>query len=45
MPGYQSTTDDMNEKLFYNTVQCQAFSTDGNYLAAGNIYGDVAIYE
>ncbi|XP_012251339.2 THO complex subunit 6 homolog [Athalia rosae] len=35
----------MNEKLFYNTVQCQTFSPDGQYLAAGNIYGAVSIYE
>lgn len=32
-------------KLVYNTVLCQAFSPDGNYLTAGNIYGDVSVYE
>ncbi|XP_046750767.1 THO complex subunit 6 [Diprion similis] len=35
----------MKEKSFYNTVQCQSFSSDGNYLLAGNIYGDVSVYE
>ncbi|XP_014602976.1 PREDICTED: THO complex subunit 6 homolog [Polistes canadensis] len=34
-----------NQKLFYNTVLSQTFSSDGNYLAAGNIYGDVSIFD
>ncbi|XP_012272763.1 THO complex subunit 6 homolog [Orussus abietinus] len=35
----------VNEKLFYNTVLCQTFSPDGNFLVAGNIYGDVSVFE
>ena len=38
-----STT--INHKLFYNTVLSQTFSPDGNYLLAGNIYGDVSVFE
>lgn len=34
-----------NKKLLYNTVLSQTFSPDGNYLLAGNIYGDVSIFE
>ncbi|XP_012214822.1 THO complex subunit 6 homolog [Linepithema humile] len=36
------TTD---KKLFYNTILSQTFSPDGNYLLAGNIYGDVSIFD
>ncbi|KAK0174782.1 hypothetical protein PV327_010512 [Microctonus hyperodae] len=32
-------------KLFYNTVLCQTFSPDGKHLVAGNIYGDIAVYD
>ncbi|XP_053987438.1 THO complex subunit 6 homolog [Hylaeus anthracinus] len=38
-------SDTFNQKLFYNTVLSQTFSPDGNYLVAGNIYGDVSIFE
>lgn len=34
-----------DKKLIYNTVLSQAFSPDGNYLLAGNIYGDVSVFE
>ncbi|XP_043282650.1 THO complex subunit 6 [Venturia canescens] len=36
--------ENLNEKLYYNTVLCQTFSPNGNFLLAGNIYGDVSIY-
>lgn len=32
-------------KIFYNTVLCQTFSPKGKHLVAGNIYGDIAVYE
>ncbi|XP_066596839.1 THO complex subunit 6 homolog [Prorops nasuta] len=32
-------------KLFYNTVLSQTFSNDGKYLLAGNIYGDISVYD
>jgi THO complex subunit 6 len=38
-------TKNLNAKWFYNTVLCQTFSPDGRYLLAGNIYGDISIYE
>ena len=38
-------TENLNSKLHYNTVLCQTFSPDGKYLLAGNIYGDVSVYE
>ncbi|CAB0039864.1 unnamed protein product [Trichogramma brassicae] len=31
--------------LHYNVVLCQAFSPDGNYLVAGNIYGDISVFD
>lgn len=34
----------MVDRLVYNTVLSQAFSPCGNYLAASNIYGDIAVY-
>ncbi|XP_043469527.1 THO complex subunit 6 [Leptopilina heterotoma] len=37
--------ENLNQKLFYNTVLCQTFSPDKQFLCAGNIYGDVSIYE
>ncbi|KAJ8676208.1 hypothetical protein QAD02_011994 [Eretmocerus hayati] len=37
-------SDNANSKLFYNTVLCQTFSADGQYLIAGNIYGDISVY-
>lgn len=37
--------DAFDHKLFYNTVLSQTFSADGNYLLAGNIYGDVSVYD
>ena len=38
-------SETFNQKLFYNTVLSQTFSPDGNYLVAGNIYGDVSVFE
>lgn len=35
----------MVEKWIYNTVLCQTFSSCGNYMCAGNTYGDVAVYD
>lgn len=35
----------MVDKLLYNTVLSQTFSPCGNYLLAGNTYGDVAVYD
>lgn len=37
--------DPTDKKLLYNTVLSQTFSPDGNYLLAGNIYGDVSVFE
>jgi len=37
--------DNLNSKLFYNSVLCQTFSPDGQYLVAGNIYGDISVYD
>ncbi|XP_033230535.1 THO complex subunit 6 [Belonocnema kinseyi] len=37
--------ENLNQKLFYNTVLCQAFSPGKKFLLAGNIYGDVSVYE
>ncbi|XP_011175555.1 THO complex subunit 6 homolog [Solenopsis invicta] len=34
-----------DKKLLYNTVLSQTFSPDGNYLLAGNIYGDVSVFD
>ena len=34
----------MVDRLVYNTVLSQAFSPCGNFLAAANIYGDIAVY-
>ncbi|XP_015596575.1 THO complex subunit 6 homolog [Cephus cinctus] len=39
MPGHA------NQKLFYNTVLCQTFSPNGSHLLAGNIYGDVSVFD
>ncbi|XP_076756137.1 THO complex subunit 6 [Xylocopa sonorina] len=41
----QMMSETINQKLFYNTVLSQTFSPDGNYLLAGNIYGDVSVFE
>ncbi|CAK9821973.1 THO complex subunit 6 homolog [Anthophora retusa] len=41
----QMMSDAIKQKLFYNTVLSQTFSHDGNYLVAGNIYGDVSVFE
>ncbi|XP_058794626.1 THO complex subunit 6 homolog [Phymastichus coffea] len=38
-------TEITNSKLHYNSVLCQTFSPDGRYLLAGNIYGDISIYD
>ncbi|XP_078044626.1 THO complex subunit 6 [Augochlora pura] len=38
-------SETFNHKVFYNTVLSQAFSADGNFLFAGNIYGDVSVFE
>lgn len=38
-------TNTIEQKLFYNTVLSQTFSPDGNHLVAGNIYGDVSVFE
>ncbi|XP_076653572.1 THO complex subunit 6 [Halictus rubicundus] len=38
-------SETFNHKLFYNTVLSQAFSPDGHFLVAGNIYGDVSVFE
>ncbi|XP_034251857.1 THO complex subunit 6 [Thrips palmi] len=34
----------MVDRLIYNTVLSQAFSPCGNYLAASNTYGDIAVF-
>lgn len=39
MPEY------LDQKLFYNTVLSQTFSPDGSHLLAGNIYGDVSVFD
>jgi THO complex subunit 6 len=31
--------------MLYNTVLAQTFSPCGNYLVAGNTYGEVVVYE
>lgn len=31
-------------KSFYNTALCQAFSPCGNYLAVGDIYGEISVF-
>uniref|UniRef100_A0A1B6GSD9 Uncharacterized protein n=1 Tax=Cuerna arida TaxID=1464854 RepID=A0A1B6GSD9_9HEMI len=35
----------MVDKLHYNTTLSQAFSPCGNYLIAGNIYGEIAVFD
>ncbi|XP_053625625.1 THO complex subunit 6 [Plodia interpunctella] len=35
----------MLDKILYNTVLCQTFSPCGKYLVAGNIYGQMAIFD
>ncbi|XP_072943789.1 THO complex subunit 6 [Epargyreus clarus] len=35
----------MLDKIIYNTVLCQTFSPCGKYLVAGNIYGQLAIFD
>lgn len=35
----------MLDKILYNTVLCQTFSRCGKYLIAGNIYGQIAIFD
>lgn len=35
----------MLDKILYNTVLCQTFSPCGKYLVAGNIYGQVAVFD
>lgn len=35
----------MDQKLLYNTVLSQTFSPDRNYLLAGNVYGDVSVFD
>lgn len=37
--------ENLNNKLFYNTVLCQTFSPSGKHLVAGNIYGDISVFE
>ncbi|XP_001601192.2 THO complex subunit 6 homolog [Nasonia vitripennis] len=37
--------ENLNSKLFYNTILCQTFSPDGRYLLAGNVYGDISVYD
>ncbi|XP_050678454.1 THO complex subunit 6 homolog [Leptidea sinapis] len=32
-------------KMFYNTITCQTFSPCGKYLVAGNIYGQLAVFD
>ncbi|CAH2073322.1 unnamed protein product, partial [Iphiclides podalirius] len=35
----------MLDKILYNTVLCQTFSPCGQYLIAGNIYGQIAVFD
>lgn len=35
----------MLNKMLYNTVLSQTLSPCGKYLVAGNIYGDLAVFE
>ncbi|GLH02264.1 hypothetical protein R5R35_002818 [Gryllus longicercus] len=35
----------MVDRLLYNTVLSQTFSPCGNFLLAGNTYGDIAVYD
>ncbi|CAK1581534.1 unnamed protein product [Parnassius mnemosyne] len=35
----------MLDKIIYNTVLCQTFSPCGKYLIAGNIYGQIAVFD
>ncbi|CAH0721969.1 unnamed protein product, partial [Brenthis ino] len=35
----------MLDKILYNTVLCQALSPCGKYLVAGNIYGQLAVFD
>ncbi|XP_022121989.2 THO complex subunit 6 [Pieris rapae] len=35
----------MLDKILYNTVLCQSFSPCGKYLVAGNIYGQLAVFD
>lgn len=35
----------MLDKILYNTVLSQALSPCGKYLVAGNIYGQIAVFE
>ncbi|XP_054258767.1 THO complex subunit 6 homolog [Macrosteles quadrilineatus] len=35
----------MVDKLYYNTTLSQTFSPCGNYLVAGNIYGELAVFD
>ncbi|OWR52270.1 THO complex subunit 6 protein [Danaus plexippus plexippus] len=35
----------MLDKIFYNTVLCQTYSPCGKYLVAGNIYGQLAVFD
>lgn len=35
----------MVDKYHYNTTLAQVFSPCGNYLVAGNIYGEIAVFE
>ncbi|CAK1545131.1 unnamed protein product [Leptosia nina] len=35
----------MLDKILYNTVLCQTFSPCGKYLVAGNIYGQLAVFD
>ncbi|XP_014211573.1 THO complex subunit 6 [Copidosoma floridanum] len=37
--------ENLTSKLFYNTVMCQTISPDGRYLLAGNIYGDISVFD
>ncbi|CAD6236848.1 GSCOCG00008262001-RA-CDS [Cotesia congregata] len=37
--------ENLNNKLFYNTVLCQTFSPSGKHLVAGNIYGDISVFD
>lgn len=37
--------DNTDLRAYYNTVGCQTISPDGRYLVAGNIYGDISIFE
>ncbi|KOB74155.1 THO complex subunit 6-like protein, partial [Operophtera brumata] len=35
----------MLNKILYNTVLCQTFSPCGKYMVAGNIYGQIAVFD